>query len=161
MFWGITNTNTFFHCYFQVVFSVLSSISLHLWLWNLKNHSPAPAGFQNQAIALTGSVNPLEKTWNGSDTFEVVVALTLKTLWKTRSVSSRTHPKTVFLQGNNFQTEDSAVYYCARESQWLNKPHLSTKTWTHESGHFYPFISTQHQPCSYSFWYSLGLKKRT
>ncbi|KTF76292.1 hypothetical protein cypCar_00043275 [Cyprinus carpio] len=36
-------------------------------------------GFQNQAIAFTGSVNPLEKHWNGSDIFVMVVARTLKT----------------------------------------------------------------------------------
>uniref|UniRef100_A0A671QP26 Ig-like domain-containing protein n=1 Tax=Sinocyclocheilus anshuiensis TaxID=1608454 RepID=A0A671QP26_9TELE len=33
------------------------------------------------------------------------------------SFTQDTSKNTVFLQGNNFQTEDSAVYYCAIQSQ--------------------------------------------
>uniref|UniRef100_A0A673HB62 Immunoglobulin V-set domain-containing protein n=1 Tax=Sinocyclocheilus rhinocerous TaxID=307959 RepID=A0A673HB62_9TELE len=33
------------------------------------------------------------------------------------SFTQDTSKNTVFLQGNNFQTEDTAVFYCARESQ--------------------------------------------
>uniref|UniRef100_A0A8C1JSE8 Ig-like domain-containing protein n=1 Tax=Cyprinus carpio TaxID=7962 RepID=A0A8C1JSE8_CYPCA len=39
------------------------------------------------------------------------------------SFTQDTSKNTVFLWGNNFQTEDTAVYYCTRETQSLNKPH--------------------------------------
>uniref|UniRef100_A0A8C1WQI4 Ig-like domain-containing protein n=1 Tax=Cyprinus carpio TaxID=7962 RepID=A0A8C1WQI4_CYPCA len=44
------------------------------------------------------------------------------------SFTQDTSKNTVFLWGNNFQTEDTAVYYCTRETQSLNKPLLCTKT---------------------------------
>ncbi len=42
------------------------------------------------------------------------------------SFTQDTSKNTVFLQGNDFQAEDS-VYFCARRSPWLNKPELCKK----------------------------------
>uniref|UniRef100_A0A8C2IZP7 Ig-like domain-containing protein n=1 Tax=Cyprinus carpio TaxID=7962 RepID=A0A8C2IZP7_CYPCA len=40
------------------------------------------------------------------------------------SFTQDTSKNTVFLWGNNFQTEDTAVYYCTRETQSLNKEYF-------------------------------------
>ncbi len=50
-----------------------------------------------------------------------------------RDITRESSSNTVTLQGQNMQTEDTAVYYCARESQWhravtaLFKNHINTR----------------------------------
>ncbi len=105
-----------------MVFSVLSSLNLHLWLsFSLScrisessyciNWIRQPAGKDLEWLGYICNC--------GSNNIQNTVKNKI-------SFIQDTSKNTVFLQGNNFQAEDS-VYYCATLSQWLNKPQLCKK----------------------------------
>ncbi len=71
------------------------------------------------ATVLTGYSSLQEKLWNGLERYVVMVTHITVINWKVDfKLPESLFSNTVTLQGQNMQTEDTAVYYCARQSQW-------------------------------------------